>query len=312
MYIINSGGWYVGNSAVIEWLSNLNDVSYVHGDLNVFRLEGGIMDMISQDNYKTKRALIYKNKLACARGVAYALKHKSINIWKNGFTSLKGMEYYFKFRYYKCFYKALSLYEKSLEQQNFDEYSYWREWLKEISQLFSKNSNSNYTVLQNPFFYDETFDGHKHIWPQLFKPYKLIFVHRDPLDQLSDIIATGAINDSSWLRFHGNTGELDPLERFCAISKKLYNGRLGLLSNHSNKDIIVVGFEEFIQDHVRVSKKILDFLGLHEHVSKWDASMSLKNIGKGRLDPKVIQLIKGREDAIDEILELRKRLISFC
>ncbi|MCG9723650.1 sulfotransferase, partial [Shewanella sp. Isolate7] len=278
-----------------------------------FRLDGGIMDMISQNNKEIKSAMINKNKLSCIRGCIYALKHKSIRALKKGFNSLSGMEYYFKIRYYQRLYIALSLYEKKLRKDGFDEYAYWRDWLNEISQLFSDNSNlkKTYTVLQNPFFYDETFDGHKNIWPELFSPYKLIFVHRDPLDQLSDLIATGAINDSSWTRFHGKTGGLDPLERFNVISKKLYNGRLRLLSTHSKEDVIVVGFEEFVQEHDRVSNKLLNFLGLQGQISTWDASISQKNIGNGRLDPKVLQMIKGKESYIDEIVVLREKLINF-
>ncbi len=312
MYIINSGGWYVGNSAIIDWLSKIDGIGYIHGDLNVFRLEDGIMDMLSEKDLLKKRIMIRKNKKACFKGNAFALKSVFKKLLGGSLESLNNLEYYYRAKYYYFYYVALSNYEKKLGIDTFNEKQYWVAWLHELSFLFSTNfeNSRKYTVLQNPFFYDETYDGHKNVWPELFKPYKLIFVHRDPLDQLSDIVETGALFDSSWARFHGDTSSLEPFDRFFEISKKLYNGRLRLLETHNRKNSLVLAFEDFILNHEVTASNLFEFLGLPSQTVCWDPAPSKKNIGKGKEDSKVQQLISGKEHMIDELMVLRDKLIK--
>ena len=311
MYIINSGGWYVGNSAVIEWLSKFQEVEFIHGDLNVLRLEDSIMDLILEPDLIVKRDIVRRNKLACFKGLGYAVKSQIGKIFNKGFSSLKKLEFYLQVKYYIFYYKALTKYEKNLRIPGFNEGDYWRNWLSELANLTSKNKKNEangFTVLQNPFFYDETFSGHKDVWPSLLKPYKLIFVHRDPYDQLSDIIREGALNDSSWERFHGNTDKLESLERFCEISKRLYQGRLRLMRSHPYNDVIAVSFEDFILKHKEVSVELMEFLKLPIVFDNWDYTKSLSNIGKGRSDPAVLKLIDGRDYMLDELYKLRREL----
>lgn len=58
MHIINIGGWYVGNSAILDWMDGFEELAYIKGDLNLLRLEDGIMGMISAEDSKKKLELI--------------------------------------------------------------------------------------------------------------------------------------------------------------------------------------------------------------------------------------------------------------
>jgi hypothetical protein len=47
MNVINIGGWYVGNTAILDWMDGFEELAFIKGDFAVARLEYGIMDMIS-------------------------------------------------------------------------------------------------------------------------------------------------------------------------------------------------------------------------------------------------------------------------
>jgi hypothetical protein len=37
--IINIGGWYVGNTAILDWMDGFEELAFVKGDFNITRLE---------------------------------------------------------------------------------------------------------------------------------------------------------------------------------------------------------------------------------------------------------------------------------
>jgi hypothetical protein len=314
MNIINSGGWYVGNTAVLDWMDGFDEISFIKGDFHISRLENGIMDMISVKDLEQKNYMISKNKIDCYLG-AYKISRNFIGRYtKNILKSRQEAAYNLRPAYYFNFYKALCVYERKITENDFDEVRFWRSWLNDLADKLSVKSNFRYNVFQNPFFYDETFDGHSDLWPELFYPFKLVFVHRDPLDQFTDIVLSGSHIDTSSPRFHGGTESLHPADRFLEISKKVYKARLKIASEKSADELIVFSFEDFLLNHDRVASGIKNFFKISTdrdpNNRRFDLNKSLRNIGNGKHNEAVLELLDGKEYVMMELDILRKKLSS--
>ena len=315
MNIINIGGWYVGNTAILDWMDGFEELAFIKGDFNITRLEGGIMDMIAEQDVDNKLAYIDIQKKQCYLGAGRALKIFVGRYTKHFLKPKQSPSYLGHFSFHTTLYKFLNRYENLLKRsENFDEIAFWQSWLSTNPSLDSGHKRYKHTVYQNPFFYDETFDGHKDIWPKLFSPYKMIFVHRDPLDQFSDIVNKGDHLLASWPRFHGGTENMHPADRFFTISKKLYTARLRMAESLTKEDLVVFSFEDFLYEHERVTNNLKEFLKIE---SKRDINNrrfvrddSIKNIGKGKDNTKAAELLRGKPYIMQELNELRYKLIN--
>lgn len=314
--IINAGGWYVGNTAILDWLDGFEEVAYIKGDLNICRQENGLLDILAESRVEAKLVLlnkIKKDSLFCAKNLTRAFIGRYT---KHLFKRVKPIPYSSSFSYYKSLYNFCNGYINGImRHSDFDEIEYTRNWLHNLA-LISVESKAkvNNIVYQNPFFYSETFAGHDGVWEKLFNPYKLIFVHRDPVDQFCDIVRSGDHKLASWARFHGDTSSLHPVERFLVISKKIYTARIRIAKESTKNNLLIFSFEDFILDHETIACDLKNYLGINserDHNNKrFLLSESKKNINKGQFDNKTIQLLSGRESAISEIRSMREELIQ--
>jgi hypothetical protein len=317
MNIINIGGWYVGNTAISDWMDGFEEIAFIKGEFNITRLENGIMDMIVEPDPLKKIEMIRIQKKACYKS-PYIISRSFIGhytkfLLKPNFSHT--YDYDRNLGFYINFHSYLSKYEEKLiSHEEFDEVELWRDWLNRLLSSNLAHKNSKHTVFQNPFFYNDTFDGHKDVWPKLFSPYKLIFVHRDPLDQFSDIVKNKAHTLVSWPRFHKGTETMHPADRFLIISKKIYNARLKMAENYTKDELAILSFENFLQEHSRVTKGLKNFLDIKtqrdDSNKRFILENSLKNIGKGKFNEEVASLLKGKEYVMEELNNLREQLMN--
>jgi hypothetical protein len=311
--IITAGGWYVGNTAILDWLDGFDEVTYVKGDLNICRKENGIMDVLSETNVEKKISTLNKIRNECIFCLKDLIRAFVGRYTKHLFKRVKPKSYSSSISYYRSLYKFSNEYIKCLKQKDgFDEYELCKNWLYSIA--IKNNPKISSIIYQNPFFYEETFPGHEGIWQELFCPYKLIFVHRDPLDQFSDIVNSGDHLLSSWSRFHGNTDVLDPVERFYEISKRLYAARIRIAKESSKNDLLIFSFEDFIMEHHRTGNEIKKFIGINstraESNKRFILEESKSNIGKGKCNNKINKMLIGKEYVMNDLNLLRDELIS--
>lgn len=313
MNIINIGGWYVGNSAVLDWMDGFEELAFVKGDFNITRLEGGIMDMIAEQDVNKKIEYATLQKIKCYLGLARVFKSFVGRYTKNLMKPRISPSYSGHFGFHTVLLKYLKRYEYLLKNnKEFDEIAFWQGWLSTLPILDSNFKNYKHTVYQNPFFYDETFEGHKDVWPQLFAPYKMIFVHRDPLDQFSDIVNKNDHLLTSWPRFHGGTENMHPADRFLTIAKKLYTARLRMAENLTEENLVIFSFEDFLREHERVASRLKEFLNIKSardiNNRRFVRDISIKNIGKGKQNQKVLELLEGKPYVMQELNYLRDKL----
>lgn len=317
--IITAGGWYVGNTAILDWLDGFENIRYIKGDFNICRQENGIMDILATDIKSEKIKILNSIKKDCLLSFKLIMRTFVGRYTKHLFKRVKPKPFNVEFSYYKNLYLFADKYIDLLTTDTkFDEYDYCRKWMYGIT-AGTKRGDIVYekdlsVVFQNPFFYDQTFSGHADVWPKLFEPYKLIFVHRDPLDQFCDIVKNGDHLLSSWPRFHGDTAQLHPADRFLVISKKIYIARIEMLKRYPNSEILVFSFEDFLLKHKETTEKIICFIGgcgeRDVNNKRFVLSESLENIGRGQQSDELLSLLKGKEYVMDELNLLRNELIK--
>lgn len=315
MNIINVGGWYGGNTAVMDWMRGFDEIAFVDGEFNILRLEGGIMDLIAEKDKSKKLKLIHLLKRECYIGYYKILRTFVARYTKNYFKTLPSKKHTGYLKFYRDLYSYLSNYENMIKKSAlFDEVSFWKPWISSLGNLGYPHKKYNFTVFHNPFYYKEQFDGHYNIWPDLFSPYKMIFIHRDPLDQFTDIVKDGAHLKASVPRFHGETKDMHPADRFLHISKKIYLARIRLASLHTKNQLIIFSFEDFINKHDRVTSDLKCFLDIKSQRdpknTRFVKEQSILNIGKGQFSEEVKSLLKGKPYVLCELNELRQQLIQ--
>lgn len=307
MNILNVGGWYVGNSAILDWMDGFDQVEFIRGDFNVARVNNGIMDIIAESDIELKRKIIKKLQYQCVIGFYRCLRYRFKKVFvEKKIIFNKDHDYTYTFNFTLLI--ALEKFKKDLNVNKTDEIIYWKKWLSKLT----KKKFTEHSVFQNPFFYLETFDGHEGIWQELFSPFKLIFVHRDPYDQLLDVINSGAYLDHSWPRFHGSTADLHPIERFHLIAKKIYQARLRMAKRYSPEQLLIISFEDFVKNHDVVSSRVKFFLEIGDdepNYSKFfNVKSSEKNIGNGKNDPFLLELINNKTHLLKELEAYRDEL----
>jgi hypothetical protein len=314
--VINAGGWYVGNTAILDWLDGFDEVGYIKGDLNICRQENGIMDILAVKAVDQKIEILKIIKKDCIFSSRIILKSFVGRYTKHFSKRVKPRPYNTSFRYYKDLYSFANRYIYFLTiKKNFDEYDYCQKWIYSLVLRRAQADTEIKTIVyQNPFFYKETFSGHEEVWPRLFNPYKLIFVHRDPLDQLFDIVNSGDHLLASWSRFHGDTSHLDPIGRFFEISKKIYTARIRMAEQYDRSKLLIFSFEDFLLKHELVKNRIIDFLNITStrdvNNKRFVLKESLNNVGKGHSDKNIEKLLAGRDHVIDHLNSLRSELVE--
>jgi len=190
--ILIGGTLASGSSALVSMLREYENINYLNYEFNDFRRPGFVCDQLSYESsidypsvidkkiqYTNKRwELIYKSnvwKLLPERGLNYIwekdFKNKKLMAYKNSLTEL------FQIVFLQDLNKRLkseNSFEEKIQLSN--------EWIRRVGSIF-------------PSYYDFTLFNQAllpwndlNIWTKVFNPFKMIIVHRDPKDQLAEMI----------------------------------------------------------------------------------------------------------------------------
>lgn len=177
-----------GSSALVDLLTEYNNVNLIPGEFDDFRGTGLVADQLSYQQSidfpnmidaliqsKSKKRLIY-NILPI-----FSLRIHTITQLKN------------RYNYSTTRLKQLLLLEKLNQKLKSDisfeeKIKHAHNWIKEIGNINLKNKK--FVVYNQPL---ET-GIEQGIWTAVFNPCKLICVYRDPKDQLADIIRRGFLS----------------------------------------------------------------------------------------------------------------------
>lgn len=272
MYILISGFFYSGSSAVHDFLSSYSTIGHIPtGEFDEFKSSQMIGDYLADrigGEYPNSAITRYLNSNRNTR--IYKYIDLKLN-WKKSFN-LSSKDIY-------RFEKLIELDDNLSKTNNMDiRMSLAKEYLKTVFNIYSHNKK--YLMIDQAI----PFGMYEDLWQNFFTPFKLIVIKRNIYDQIADIIK----NKRLFL-----FGQFLPLE----IREKYGEGRYGHIANFirntayqdryiehykkNNKNCLFIYFEDFLNNFIRYKSKLEDFLEIKstDYNSMYDYKSSKKNIG---------------------------------
>lgn len=215
-FIINMGGWYVGNSAVVDFYSCDKKIEVVYGDLDFFREDNGLIDFISNKttliNY-----ILFSSRFIC-RAIRRSILIRFIKrSKKNNLKNINNKPI-----------KLILFFIKSFNSKK----------NQTIKNLFSKDT----VLLSNPLYYDNI--KKSDFFKFIPDDFVIIFVFRNPKMQYLALSNDNQLKHAN-SKFRKNVGNLNSIEMYHALNKKIFIGRKLMLSNFQ-KSIHLIRFESFV------------------------------------------------------------------
>lgn len=285
-----------GSSAVLNYLREFNaQLTIVSGEFDTFRRAGMVGDTVLHfDDPETYQTILDKY-----------LEHYGSSILKDMLLYYLTLVNYKKIIKYGTgyLYKYRREQIKLLQRLNIElnesthqteRVEKCREWIQNVGSLFSNKKDGSKIVFDHAI---DRFE-HQELWPEVFKPFKLIVVYRDPRDQFTDLIRRNHLYwelgyprsfDSRCSIYHANSiqaiyGRSRPasLRLFIDALNKKYDAIERIYQSHRGQ-VMILDFESFILKHDMVKELVNTFIDLdsvHQMKSKYlNINNSSQNIG---------------------------------
>ncbi|MPX98228.1 hypothetical protein EHW61_16505 [Salinivibrio sp. VYel6] len=317
--ILVSGVHFSGSGAVKDLLREYREIYHIPGEFDDFRRAGLVGDhlagLISQD-YPSKIKILTKNLMSSSalyshvglkKAIKNKLEYKAIKFGMGAVT-----------RQPPDVIRRIYLLEKL--ESDFCRYGVSIDlavdWINNVKKVYS--NQSKFFLFDQPIFQGL----HSSIWPEVFNPFKLIVVFRDPRDQIVDIINHNHLFKEMLTPTQGTfevygSGRLSAIKYHSELimhraknAKKIKNG-LG------DDRVLFVKFEDLICHEVKVRKEIERFLGISGKTIRckrrfFDPEKSIKNIGiyKNALTEVQCEALDGCLKFIDEELGFEEKYVG--
>lgn len=295
--ILVKGMNWSGSGTVVDFMKEFRGVIQVPGGLqvndptgemrlgefNYFRLFGGVGDQIDVSHGRTHPSILNMEIKAITE----------MNTMKGRLKELFKALYHGKpinpgndrkvLGQLRCIGNALRVLRDELEKDKTTEFRLGkaREWISMIASSLSRE-DTKALLFDQPV----NIGQHDAFWPEVFKPYKLIIVMRNPKDQFSQMA-----NHREYFSRHYRTAiaylrdgwSYDDAVLYRVESKRNEMATIDKFLGHA-KDTMLVSFEEMVLDYNRASTRIRDFVGLNQddHLYPrryFNPDISRKNIG---------------------------------
>jgi hypothetical protein len=173
-----------GSSALFDLFREYDNINIIPGEFDDFRAPGLVADQLSHEN-----SIDFPNKIDNITGFRRKIRLVSqilpiLKFIKSPFA-LKGVLTRYHFSLIR--YKQINLLKKLNKELKAnipytDKIQAARRWIKDVGNIQGKNKD--FVVFNQPLLTGVD----TRIWQEVFSPYKLICVYRDPKDQFADII----------------------------------------------------------------------------------------------------------------------------
>jgi len=185
--ILVNGLLYSGSGAIVDLLKEYDNIHVINHEFNDFRAPGLVGDQLNYNSSIDFPNQIYKlTKFRRIIGFVF----KSIPKFSWELYQIKRYGLYFNFmgtRLYQLYrlnqlnrcLKSDIPFDVKIQKSN--------EWIHRIGGIFS--INKKYVLFDQPIMLGADIN----VWTKVFNPYKLIYVYRNPKDQLADIIRSGCL-----------------------------------------------------------------------------------------------------------------------
>jgi hypothetical protein len=279
-----------GSSALVDLLSEYEDIQVIQNEFNDFRAPGLVADQLGnlEDNFL--------NEIGKLTSLKYRLRliYSIFPILRWEISTIKGIKKRFNFNYLRI--KQLN----ALKRLNIklisaistkEKIDHANQWIQEIGDI--NNCNKEFVLFDQPLLTAINTE----IWKEVFYPFKLIIVFRDPKDQLAEIIKNGKLYDiygAPNVNSGGVTLEaIYGRSRKAALTihieaiKKRYEWIDSLKNELDKNNFLLVNFEGLVNNYEFYKTVIHNFLGNNGqyHVKPknyFDPKNAFKSIGLQR------------------------------
>lgn len=314
MRVLVCGLNWSGSGAVFDLLREYNKISLISGGLLDFAPEGGLRitgefeqfrapgligDFLEMNDYLFDTKQTVKNLKR--QNLVFKIKSTRLII-----KARKPKDLIDAYKVYKQVIKTNSSLvdliinlQKSLSKEERLELA--KSWLN--SSIQTNESDKNQIML-----FDQPIHLFQHInvWPDFFRPFKLIIVHRDPRDIFAEQVNYKFLfrqqMDSNAISLYGSSLD-DAISYRIATTKSRMRAVDNVLSVINSNEVLLLKFEDLVLKYDETKHQIQNFIGLydsdHSHPKKYfNPDKSNKNIG---LQAKCE--IKIPESRLSELLE---------
>jgi len=253
--ILVSGSLSSGSSAVVDLLREYENIEYPYEEVsggafefnNLLSRKGMVIDQILNNNADRKIIDYVEFKLKYFEE-KYALKSSDItaDIYKKEIAALRLL--------YNLQSSLVS--EKSTNGR----LEIVKKWMNDLRENYC--STGKHFLIDQPVFVEQK--SLIPVWDSIFQDYKWILVHRDPRDQMAQIIRSGTL-----FKWHHEPKEkvYDGMrdvrfQQHISWIKARLNGMLNLQSRLGDDKVMLVSYENFVKNHEEVKKSIEKFIGV--------------------------------------------------
>ncbi len=303
-------GWS-GSSAVVDLLREYDGVGIYQGEFDHFRIPGLIGDLLSGAEDPRGRLLLFREWIRVLRTRRRKFFIRSLipaqmftrvfpgRVTSPRAASLRRIPYLVEeIRNLKRFLRVV---RKEVDPGELLENA--RSCVRSMADLYAKDKD--FVVLDQPIIQE----SHLDFWPDVFQPYKLIFIIRDPRDQMANAWKHRdfLFDDVPWKVescVYGRDKESKrPLYYMAETALMRMKKSDEIKKVLPDENVLTIRFESLIQNYEETKSILESFLGVspenhREKFSYFDPKKSEKNIGMYRtyLDDSDLQRISGLSD----------------
>ncbi|MBN7770571.1 sulfotransferase [Marinobacter daepoensis] len=297
--ILVAGIYWSGSGAVVDYLKGHPDCAVPRGEFTDFKRNGRIGSMLEAPTAQRAKWLARSLWAETRLGKLPGSQLKALRGAPPASLPLKE-----QVGHHRLKLAYLSQYRRHLARGGSQaDSTHWNQWLQAVGK--AQVGGKRAIVWNQPIWVGK----HEHTWPAVFSPYKLVVVHRDPVDQFAEVVRQGKIGKRKSDPAFDDSEKDDILYVLKGLKAKLLS--LEALSRHLGPErILLINFEHFVEETPAQAERLCGFLGLpqaQEAGAPFDPSKSILNVGIGR-DEAVQRMLAPHQSLINELCELRALL----
>lgn len=297
--ILVAGIYWSGSGAVVDYLKGHPDCFVPRGEFTDFKRSGRIGTMLEAPSIQRAKWLARSMWVETRLGKLPAAQLKALKSKNPDNLPLKEQVGHNRLKL-----QFLAEYRRHLrEGSKHTDTAIWNRWLQAVGR--AQPGGKQAIVWNQPIWVGK----HEHTWPSVFSPYKLVVVHRDPVDQFAEVVRQGKIGKRKSDPSFDDNEKDDVAYVLKGIKAKMTS--LGALADQlGRKRLLLINFERFVKDHEAEAERLCNFLGLPNTQvpsAPFDPSKSILNIGIGEAE-KIQAMLKPHQALLGELRHLRNQL----
>ena len=299
--ILVAGIYWSGSGAVVDYLKGHPDCFVPRGEFTDFKRRGRIGSLLEAESFAKAKWLARGMWFETALGKLPAARIKKIKGVDESSLTLKA-----QVKHNQLKLEYLSQYRRHLRAGgNPADGCVWNRWLRAVGSAYAADKKA--IVWNQPVWIGK----HERTWPAVFSPFKLMVVHRDPVDQFAEVVRQGKIGKRKSDPAFDDAEKDDIAYVLKGIAAKMQS-LIALQQQLGQSHILVVSFESFVKAHKAEAEHICTFLGLPEAQllsAPFDPSHSIHNIGIGDTEA-IRRMLENYQPLVKRLYDLRTQLAS--